>query len=413
MASSTELSLEGMKVLDLSRALSGPFCAMILGDLGADVIKVEPTPAGDMIRTWGPFDRNESVYGLSGNRNKRSLLLNFRSEEGRGLLRSMAAASDVVLQNFKPGTMSELGLDPDELRAEKPELIVASISGYGSSGPLGDRPGFDQIAQGHSGFMSFTGTPETGPTRVGVAIGDMTSGMWLALGVLSAWIRRQRTGVGQLVETSLLSSLVGLLSVQGQRYLSLGEVASPTGNVHPVIAPYGVFRAADGFINIGAATQEMWLKLCDAIGRADLKTDPRFLDNARRVAARDELRALIESELARASRAEWTARFTEAQIPSGPINTIEDALNDAQVAHLGLIETVSHAMLGPLRVVSNPLQLGKGGNRWIKRSPPVAGQHSREILGEFGLSTADILGLEAKGVVVQWQGADARARAAS
>jgi crotonobetainyl-CoA:carnitine CoA-transferase CaiB-like acyl-CoA transferase len=413
MPPSSELSLEGMKVLDLSRALSGPFCAMILGDLGADVIKVEPTPAGDMIRTWGPFDRSESVYGLSGNRNKRSLLLNFRSEEGRSLLRRMALASDVVLQNFKPGTMSELGLDPDELRAEKPELIVASISGYGSSGPLGDRPGFDQIAQGHSGFMSFTGTPETGPTRVGVAIGDMTSGMWLALGVLSAWIRRQRTGMGQAVETSLLSSLVGLLSVQGQRYLSLGEVASPTGNVHPVIAPYGVFCAADGFMNIGAATQDMWLKLCDTIGRADLKTDPRFLDNARRVAAREELRELIEVELAHASRAEWTRRFTEAQIPAGPINTIEDALNDAQVAHLGLIETVSHASLGKLRLVSNPLQLGEDHYSWIKRSPPVAGEHSREILREFGLSAADILGLEAKGVVVQWQGADARASAAS
>jgi crotonobetainyl-CoA:carnitine CoA-transferase CaiB-like acyl-CoA transferase len=386
---------------------------MILGDLGADVIKVEPTPAGDMIRTWGPFDRNESVYGLSGNRNKRSLLLNFRSEEGRSLLRRMALASDVVLQNFKPGTMPELGLDPDELRAQRPELIVASISGYGSSGPLGDRPGFDQIAQGHSGFMSFTGTPEAGPTRVGVAIGDMTSGMWLALGVLSAWIRRQRTGIGQLVETSLLSSLVGLLSVQGQRYLSLGEVATPTGNVHPVIAPYGVFRAADGFMNIGAATQDMWLRLCDAIGRPDLKTDPRFLDNARRVAAREELRELIEAELARASRAEWTASFTEAQIPAGPINTIEDALNDAQVAHLGLIETVLHATLGKLRLVSNPLRLGEGSDDWIKRSPPVAGEHSREILTEFGVPAADIVGLEAKGVVVQWQAADARASAAS
>jgi crotonobetainyl-CoA:carnitine CoA-transferase CaiB-like acyl-CoA transferase len=413
MPCSSELSLEGMKVLDLSRALSGPFCAMILGDLGADVVKVEPTPAGDMIRAWGPFDRGESVYGLSGNRNKRSLLLNFRSEDGRKLLRRMAMASDVVLQNFKPGTMSELGLDPEELRAEKPELIIASISGYGSSGPLGDRPGFDQIAQGHSGFMSFTGTPETGPTRVGVAIGDMTSGMWLALGVLSAWIRRQRTGTGQSVETSLLSSLVGLLSVQGQRYLSLGEVATPTGNVHPVIAPYGVFRAADGYMNIGAATQGMWLKLCDTIGRADLKTDPRFLDNARRVAAREELRELIDAELARAHRAEWTQRFTQAQIPAGPINTIEDALNDAQIAHLGLIETVSHATLGPLRLVSNPLQLGEAGDGWIKRPPPAAGQHSREILAEFGLSAGEILGLEARGVVVQGQGHGARASAAS
>ncbi|MFH1557083.1 MAG: CaiB/BaiF CoA-transferase family protein, partial [Pseudomonadota bacterium] len=211
------LPLEKMRVLDLTRALSGPFCSMILADLGADVVKVEPVGGGDMIRTWGPFDRDQSAYYLSGNRNKRSIALNFRSPEGLALLREMALKSDVVIENFKPGTLAKLGLDPQELRALKPELIIASISGFGSSGPLSARPGFDQIAQGYSGFMSVTGTTE--PTRVGVAIGDLTSGMWLAIGVLGAWIARQDTGRGDHVETSLLSSLVSLLSVQGQRYL--------------------------------------------------------------------------------------------------------------------------------------------------------------------------------------------------
>ncbi len=404
MPKPTDLSLTGMRVLDLSRALSGPFCSQILGDLGADVIKVEPLPGGDMIRTWGPFDREESAYYLSGNRNKRSILINFRSAEGLALLRRMALASDVVVENFKPGTMAAMGLDPTELRALKPELIVASISGYGSSGPLSERAGFDQIAQGHSGFMSVTGTAETGPTRVGVAIGDLTAGMWLAIGVLNAWICRQRDGKGQSVETSLLASLVALLSVQGQRYLSLGEVAQPTGNVHPVIAPYGVFRASDGDMNIGAATQSMWLKLCDIIGRPDLRDDPRFGDNAARMAWREELRVIIEGELARETRAVWTELFLKAQIPAGPINSIADALEDQQVLHLGLIETCSHPTLGDLKQLSNPIQIEGAKGDWIRHSPPLAGGNTEDILEQFGLSAHEIAGLQRAGIVASASG---------
>ncbi|MEP9370469.1 CaiB/BaiF CoA-transferase family protein [Xanthobacter sp. VNH20] len=393
------LPLEKMRVLDLTRALSGPFCSMILADLGADVIKVEPVGGGDMIRTWGPFDRTESAYYLSGNRNKRGIALDFRSAEGLRLLREMALKSDVIIENFKPGTMAKLGLDPQELRALKPDLIVASISGFGSSGPLSARPGFDQIAQGYSGFMSFTGTTE--PTRVGIAIGDLTSGMWLAIGVLSAWIARQDTGRGDHVETSLLSSLISLLSVQGQRYLSIGEVAEPTGNVHPVITPYGVFRAGDGDMNIGAATQEMWLKLCDILDRADLKSDPRFLDNARRMEHRQLLREIIEAELARGTRAHWTALLVAAEIPAGPINTIADALNDAQVAHLGLVETLPHPTLGPLSQLSSPLKMAGAEDGWIRRVPPLLGQHTREVLANYGYTAAEIQELESRGVVAQ------------
>ncbi|MFG1396200.1 CaiB/BaiF CoA transferase family protein [Roseixanthobacter pseudopolyaromaticivorans] len=393
------LPLEKMRVLDLTRALSGPFCSMILGDLGADVIKVEPVGGGDMIRTWGPFDRTESAYYLSGNRNKRGIALDFRSAEGLRLLREMALKSDVIIENFKPGTMAKLGLDPQKLRALKPDLIIASISGFGSSGPLSARPGFDQIAQGYSGFMSFTGTTE--PTRVGIAIGDLTSGMWLAIGVLSAWIARQDTGRGDHVETSLLSSLISLLSVQGQRYLSIGEVAEPTGNVHPVITPYGVFRAGDGDMNIGAATQEMWLKLCDILERPDLKSDPRFLDNARRMEHRQLLREIIEAELARGTRAHWTAQLVAAEIPAGPINTIADALNDEQVAHLGLVETLPHPTLGPLSQLSSPLKMAGTEDGWIRRVPPLLGQHTREVLANYGYAAAEIQELESRGVVAQ------------
>ncbi len=394
------LPLSGMRVLDLSRALSGPFCSMILGDLGADVVKVEALPGGDMARTWGPFQEDESAYYLSANRNKRGIALDFRSPEGRDLLWKMALQADVVIENFKPGTMAAMGLDPDALRAANPALIIASISGFGSGGPLGDQPGFDQIAQGFSGFMSFTGTPETGPTRVGVAIGDQTSGMWLVIGILAAWIKRQETGQGQVVETSLLSSLLGLLSVQGQRYLSLGQVAEPTGNVHPVIAPYGVFRAGDGDLNIGAATQDMWLRLCDVIGLPELRTDNRFLNNALRMENRDSLRDIINGALASNTKAFWSEQLVAVGIPAGPINTVAEALDNDQVRHLGLVETVDHPTLGKVRQVGNPLAKPQSTN-WVRRAPPVLGQHSGEILRELGIAQAGIDQLMAAKVTFQ------------
>src|SRR3546814_290679 len=255
-------SLAGLKVLDLTRALSGPFSTMILADLGADVIKVEPGPNGDMIRQWGPFDQNISVYYLSANRNKKGIEVNFRDPEGLALIRRMSAQVDIVVENFKVGTMESMGLGYEELARANPALIMASISGFGRTGPASGWAGFDQIAQGYSGFMSLSGTSESGPMRVGTAVGDLTSGMWLVIGILSAVIERQRNGHGQHVDTSLLSSLVGLLSVQGQRYLSVGEIPQPCGNVHPVLAPYGTFEAADGRIHLAPAPQAMWLKLC-------------------------------------------------------------------------------------------------------------------------------------------------------
>jgi crotonobetainyl-CoA:carnitine CoA-transferase CaiB-like acyl-CoA transferase len=401
MPKSTSLPLTDMKVLDLSRALAGPFCSAILGDLGADIIKVEPSPIGDMIRTWGPFDENESVYFLAANRNKRSIAIDFRSEHGQLLLRRLALSCDVLVENFKPGTMATIGLNPIELQSLKPDLIIGSISGFGSTGPLSARPGFDQIAQGYSGFMSFTGTPETGPTRVGVAIGDLTAGMWLAIGVLSAWVRRNAGGHGGLVQTSLFASLISLLSVQGQRYLSLGEVAQPMGNAHPLIAPYGVFSVSDGDINIGAATQGMWLKLCDVIGSPGLKSDPDFLNNAGRMKHRYKLHALIEDKLKSNTRSYWTQRFVDAGIPAGPINSIADALREPQVAHLGLVETHPHPTLGGLSQLSNPLALGSTKQSWIRRSPPLLGQHTRDILTEFGFSGDEIASFEAAGTVLQ------------
>lgn len=396
-----ELPLAGMRVLDLSRALSGPFCTTILGDLGADVIKVEALPDGDMVRTWGPFDRELSAYYLSANRNKRGIAIDFRSEEGRAILFRLATESDVIVENFMPGTLSAMGLDPEKLRERNPRLIISSISGFGRSGPLGDRPGFDQIAQGYSGLMSVTGDPATGPTRVGVAIGDMTAGMWLALGVLAAWIGVDKTGAGQTVDTSLLAGLVSLLSVQGQRYLSLNEVAPLAGNVHPVIAPYGVFRAGDGDMNIGAATQGMWLSLCDVIGRPDLKQNPRFTTNALRMQHRDELKEIIETELTGRTRGEWTGLFVAAGIPAGPINSIKDALESDQVRHLGLVEVTELPDRGRFKQITNPLRMSKHTGGWLRRGPAILGQHTREVLEELGFSAKEMTELENKNVVLQ------------
>ncbi|MGB6055264.1 MAG: CoA transferase [Burkholderiaceae bacterium] len=395
------LPLSGVKVLDLTRALSGPFCSMILADLGAEVVKVEPTPGGDMIRQWGPFDQGISVYYLSANRNKKGIGVDFRNPEGLALIRELALKSDVVVENFKVGTMEAMGLGYDGLAAVRPELIYASISGFGSTGPARDWPGFDQIAQGYSGFMSLSGTPESGPMRVGTAIGDLTAGMWVAMGVLAAYIERQNGGRGQRVETSLLASLIGLLSVQGQRYLSVGEIPQPCGNVHPVIAPYGTFETADGPLNLAPATQDMWLRLCDVLELPALPRDARFLTNAERMQNRLVLKELLETSLRQKTRMEWTPLMIAAGIPAGPINTLEDVFADQQVKACKLVETVEHPVLGALRQVALPVRMAATENGSVRSAPPLFGQHTREVLQAYGLAPERIAQLLEQKVVFQ------------
>lgn len=385
------LPLAGLKVLDLTRALSGPFSTMTLGDLGAEVIKVEPAPDGDMVRQWGPFDDDISVYYLSANRSKKGIGIDFRHPEGLALVRKLALQCDIVVENFKVGTMQRMGLGYDELAAENPALIMASISGFGSRGPAKDWAGFDQIAQGYSGFMSLTGTPESGPTRVGTAIGDLTAGLWLVIGILSAVVQRQQTGRGQHVETSLLAGLMALLSVQGQRYLSVGEVPQPCGNVHPVIAPYGTFETADGPLNLAPATQAMWVKLCSILGMEQLVSDPRFLTNADRMQHRHALKDELESALSRKTRMEWTPLMIENGIPAGPINTLADVFADPQVQACGLVQVLQHPLLGELRQVRVPLDLsGVPSPEAALQAPPVFAQHTRDVFESFGLSADEI-----------------------
>ena len=390
--------LEGVKVLDLTRALSGPFCTMILGDLGADVIKVEPID-GDMMRQWGPFDRTESVYYLTGNRNKRAIAIDFRSAEGIELIKEFAKESDVVVENFKPGSMDAMGLNYEKLAEINPRLIYMSITGFGRDGPNSDQPGFDQIAQGYSGLMSVTGSPESGPLRVGVAIGDQTTGMWAAIGVLSALAQREKTGVGHRIDTSLMASLVGLLSVQGQRYLSLGETPGLAGNNHPVVSPCGVFQTKDGPLNIAANTPNMWITLCNILDLNELVADERFIDNASRAVNRDELKQLIEKQLSRFDRQHWTHLFNKSGVPAGPINNLAEVFSDAQVLHCQLVEEVNHPVLGTLKLVGSPIQFDLNKGSSIKRAPPLLGEHTSEILEEFGWSHQEIDNLNKRGVV--------------
>ena len=394
--------LGGVRVLDLTRALSGPFCTMILGDLGADVIKVEPLD-GDMMRQWGPYDRTESVYYLTGNRNKRAIAINFRSEEGLELIKSLAKECDVLVENFKPGSMDAMGLNYEKLAENNPRLIYMSITGFGRDGPNSDQPGFDQIAQGYSGLMSVTGSEESGPLRVGVAIGDQTTGMWAAIGVLAALAKREKTGVGHRIDTSLMASLVGLLSVQGQRFLSLGETPGLAGNNHPVVSPCGVFQTKDGPINIAANTTNMWVSLCNILELNELVSDARFIDNASRAVNRDELKNLIEKKLAMFDRQHWTNLFNKAGVPAGPINNMAEVFSDDQVLHCKLVEEVKHPVLGPLKLVGIPIQFDQQKGNSIKRAPPLLGEHTAEILKEFGWSTSDIDALEGRSVVKQFR----------
>ena len=394
------LPLAGVRILDLSRALAGPFCATILGDLGADVVKVEPSPGGEMIRSWGPFAEDISVYYLSVNRNKRSLAIDFRDPVSLDLLRDMAATADVVVENFKPGTMEKMGLGFDALRAGNPKLIYAGITGFGRDGPYGDWPGLDQIAQGMSGLMSVTGQKGGVPTRVGIPIGDLVAGMWTALGVQAALIQRGTTGAGQRVESSLLAGLVGLLCLQGQRYLSLGEVPGPAGNDHPIISPYGMFEASDGPFNMAAVTDEMWAKLCRLVSREDLVRHPDFMANAGRVANREKLTLLLNASFILRTRMEWVRDLIALGLPAGSILDMAGVFDDPHVQHMRLAEEIEHPVLGPLRQLASPIRLDSMEGRSVRRAPPMLGEHSKEALTDWGIDPGRILDLIKGGQVL-------------
>ena len=391
--------LAGVRVLDLTRALSGPFATMILGDLGATVVKVEPSEGGDMTRRWGPFADGQSAYFLSANRSKQSLALDFRHPDGIAVIRRMARASAVVIENFRPGVAESMGLGYAALCADHPALVYASISGFGSTGPARDWPGFDQIAQGHAGLMGLTGSDE--PTRVGAAMGDMTAGMWVALGIVAALRTSEATGRGERVETSLIASLVAMLGVQGQRYLSTGEIPQRTGNMHPVIAPYGTFVAQDGLMNIAPATEKMWRALCVEVELPALADDPRFSTNEKRVGNRALVHTTIEERIRQKPRSEWIEKFIAAGIPAGYINRLDEVFADPQVKHCEMVRSVQHPLLGAIPQLALPLHFDSLDVQTPVTAPPLLGQDTVSILRSYDFDDTEIDALLARKVIMQ------------
>jgi crotonobetainyl-CoA:carnitine CoA-transferase CaiB-like acyl-CoA transferase len=374
------LPLAGTRVLDFSHALAGPYCTMLLGDLGADVIKVEP-PSGDHSRQWGPpFINGESSYFLSVNRNKRSVVLDLKHPAARGVAEELAMACDVVVENFKPGTMARLGLDAVTLQGMKARLVYASISGFGQSQPT--LAGYDQIAQGTSGMMSVNATPDSPPTKVGVPIADITAGMFACQAILAALVERATTGRGRYIDVALNDSLLALFTYQAGRFFASGEVPVQEGNHHATIAPYGTFAVSDGFINVAVATDAHFVRFCEAIRAAELAADPRYATNALRQAARSDLIGAIESHLRQGTRSEWLARFEQFGIPAGPILDIAEAFASPLATEREMRVKIEHPKAGQINQVGAPWKID-GHSSPIRRPPPLLGQHTAEVLREL------------------------------
>lgn len=378
----TQSPLDGIVVLDLSRILAGPYCTMILGDLGADVIKVEH-PLGDDTRRWGPpFVAGESAYYLAANRNKRSVAADLKTADGAALVRRIAARADVLVENFRPGTLERLGLGLSELRAVNPRLITLTISGMGATGPEHDLPGYDFVLQATGGLMSITGPVEGPPSKVGVAVVDLTTGMVAANAVLAALYARERMGNGQHLDVSLLESQVAWLANVGSAYLVTGEPPGRYGNAHPTIVPYQTFAASDGIFALGVGNDRQWQTLCTIIGRPDLATDERYASNPARVAHRDELVAILEQHFSRASVADWVEQIQAAGIPAGAVRSIDQVLTDPQVLARDMVVTVQHPTIGDLKLLGVPFKFS-GTPATIRRPPPLLGEHTAEIMAAY------------------------------
>lgn len=384
-------SLQGLRVLDLSRILSGPFCTALLGDHGADVVKVE-SPTGDDTRRFGPpFVAGEATYFLSCNRNKRSLVLDLKHPEGKRTLLALAAQADVVVENFRPGTLERLGLGPEALAAANPRGVLVRISGFGQAGPWRERPGYDLAVQGQSGLQALTGAPGGEPFKLGVSIADLVTGLYAAQATFAALLRRERAGAAaefEVVDVAMLDCVASLLTFQAQRALSAGERPRRMGNEHPSIAPYETFRAADGWLNVAVGNDKLWAAFCAAIERPDLQHDPRFLDNPGRVANRAALREVLGSTLGSRDRAHWIAAMEAAGVPGGPILEVEEVLEHPSLLGRGMLTEVEHGAIGALRLMAHPIRFARARTA-VDRPPPRLGEHGDEVLADWlGLDDA-------------------------
>lgn len=391
--------LAGLRVLDLSRVLAGPFCTQLLGDMGAEIIKVERPGSGDDTRQWGPpWFHGESAYFLSCNRNKKSLTLNLKSAQGRELIKKLAAQSDVLVENFKTGEMTKLGLDYASLQPLNPGLIYCAITGYGQNGPYADRPGYDFIIQAQGGVMSITGEAEGEPCKVGVAIADVMAGMYAANAILGALAHRHKTGAGQFIDIALLDSQVSWLINVAMNYLVSGQVPRRYGNAHPNLAPYQAFATADGQIAIGVGNDEQFRRLCLHLDLAEMAQDPKFANNAQRLQHRDAMTSRLQNRLREKSTEEWLAILLAAQIPVSAINSIPQILQDPQVLARDMVRTIQHPA-GDLRVLGPVAKFSETPSN-VYAPPPLLGQHTEEILKDLlDFDTEKILALRESGAI--------------
>lgn len=393
-------ALAGVRVLDLSRVLAGPYCTMLLGDYGADVIKVEEPNSGDGTRSWGPpWVGDQSAYYLAANRNKRSLTVNLKTAEGVAIVKRLAAISDVVIENFKPGTAARMGLGYDALADDNPGLIYCSLTGYGQNGPYCDRPGYDFVIQAQGGIMSITGPAEGEPYKVGVAIADITTGLFATTAILAALHERAQSGKGQMIDVALLDAQVAWLANVGQNYLATGVTPARYGNAHPSIVPYETFRTQDGAIAVAIGTDEQYRKFCLKIDRPDLCEDDRFRTNSARVANRAILIPMLQ-EIFRTQAAEvWIDVLLGIGVPAGPINDVAAALNDPQVRARGMVQTVVHPTAGSIDLLG-PVAKFSRTPAAVRLAPPPLGYDTAAILGDLlGYGAEQIDRLQAAGVI--------------
>jgi len=384
--------LSGVRVLDLTRVVAGPYCSMFLGDLGAEVVKVEQPGAGDDTRGWGPpFAGGESAYYLCINRNKQSLTLDLKSQRAIELLRQLVKAADVILENFRPGTMERLGLGEKELREINPRLIYASLTGFGADGPMSDWPGYDLIVQAWGGLMSITGTPDGEPVKVGVAIIDLVAGLMLGKAITAALFAREKIGVGQRIDTSLLEAEVASLINVGSNYLVGGKVPSRWGNAHPNIVPYQNFQTADGYLVIGVASEVIWQRFCEAIGQTDLIEDSRFADNSKRVENRSELIALLSQIFLQRRNDAWFKLLTDAEVPCSPVQTVDQVFQAPQVLQRDMLIEVDHPTAGKVRMAGIPVKFSVTPAT-VRLPPPLLGEHNETILKSWLGLSADSIG---------------------
>jgi len=383
--------LDGIRVLDLTRVVAGPYCSMFLGDLGADVVKVEQPGTGDDTRGWGPpFAGGESAYFLSINRNKRSLTLDLKSKRAVELLRQLVKVADVVIENFRPGTMERFGLAEQDLRKLNPRLIYASLTGFGANGPMSDWPGYDLIVQAWGGLMSITGAPDGEPVKVGVAIIDLVAGLMLGKAVTAALFAREKIGVGQRIDTSLLEAEVASLINVGSNYLVGGKVPTRWGNAHPNIVPYQNFKTADGYLVIGVASEVIWKRFCQAIGRPNLIDDARFANNSLRVENRTKLIALLSEVFLQRDHETWFKLLTAAEVPCSPVQTIDQVFQAPQVLHRDMVMEIEHPTAGKVRMAGIPVKFSVTPAS-LRLPPPLLGEHNEAILSNWlGMSAEAI-----------------------